>query len=258
MIISHKYKFLFIHCRKVAGSSIKNTLWPYLGDEDVVIGSLDEILKNGHALNSKAKKTLFHPRALNVTRKAFLEKFLHGDTHRYRNLVNTAVKAKYKKTLFINPVHSPAEAVRRYFPYEWENYYKFCFVRNPFDQALSEYFYQVRSLGRDVSFSHFLKAMTGEISDSKIVPHGFKNNWPLFTIDNKLAVDFVGDYKNLSEDFEKVCLHMGIPCSEGLGSEKVGKRSKEKKLVDWYSEEDIERVKKIYAEEVSYFDFRLS
>lgn len=258
MIISHKYKFLFIHCRKVAGSSIKNTLWPYLGDDDIVIGSLDEILKNGYSLNGRAKKTLCHPRALNVTRKAVFEKLLHGNTHRYRNLINTAVKARYKKFLFRNPVHSPAEAVKCYFPYEWKNYYKFCFVRNSFDQALSEYSYQVRGLERDVSFSHFLKAMNGEVNDPKIVPHGFKNNWPLFTIDDKVVIDFIGEYKNLGEDFNKVCNHLGIPCSDGLGTEKVGKRPKDKKMADWYSEEDVERVKKIYAEEVSYFDFQLS
>ncbi|WP_280540237.1 sulfotransferase family 2 domain-containing protein [Chromohalobacter sp. 11-W] len=254
MIISHKYRFMFIHCRKVAGSSIKNTLWPYLGDDDIVIGSLDEILKNGHTLNSRAKKTLYHPRALNVTRKAFLERWRYGNTNRYRNLVNTAVKAKYKKTLFRNPVHSPAEAVKRYFPYEWENYYKFCFVRNPFDQALSEYFYQTRGLERDVSFSHFLKAMAGEVDDPKIVPHGFRSNWPLYTCDDELAIDYAGKYESIEEEFKIVCQHLGVPCQDRLMKEKKAKGDKGE-ISSWYSEDDIQRVRSIYADEIRFFGY---
>lgn len=254
MIISHKYKCIFIHCRKVAGSSIKNTLWPYLGDKDIVIGSLDEILNNGHALNGQAKRALCHPRALNVTRKVLFEKILHGNTHRYRNLVNTAVKAKYKKTLFRNPVHSPAEAVRRYFPYEWNNYYKFCFVRNPFDQALSEYFYQTRGLERDVSFSHFLKAMLGEVDDPEIVPHGFKSNWSLFTHNDEPIVDYIGKYENLEEDFGFVCQHLGIPCQERLMKEKKAQKDKGE-ISSWYDEDDIQRVRSIYAGEVRFFGY---
>lgn len=254
MIISHKYRFIFVHCRKVAGSSIKNTLWPYLGDDDIVIGSLDEILKNGHALNKQAKKTLSHPKSLNVTRKALLEKLLHGNTHRYRNLINTAVKSKYKRFLFKNPVHPPAEAVKRSFPYEWNNYYKFCFVRNPFDQALSEYFYQIRSLEEDVSFSQFLKAMTGEVEDARVVPHGLKNNWPLFTINDKPVVDYIGRYENLEDDFKHVCRHLGIPCKDKLMNEK--KASRDKGEIDhWYNDDDLMRVRSIYADEVDFFGY---
>ena len=40
MIISHKYKFIFIKTRKVAGSSIEKFLYPYLDHKtDVLTGS---------------------------------------------------------------------------------------------------------------------------------------------------------------------------------------------------------------------------
>lgn len=255
MIISHKYGFIFIHCRKVAGSSIKNTLWPYLGKDDIVVGSLDEILKNGHVLNAAANKNLWHPRSLNVTRKAFIEKLLHGNSHRYRNLINTSIKAKYKKTLFHNPVHAPAEAVKRYFPYEWKNYYKFCFVRNPFDQAVSEYLYQMRDISDNVSFSHFLKAMAGEVEDPGIVPHGIKSNWPLYTIDDEPVVDFIGRYESIEDDFKRVCQDLGIPCEEKLLKEKAGNRGKGKDVSDWYDEADRGRVRSIYENEIKHFEY---
>lgn len=42
MIISHKYKFIFIKTRKTAGSSIEKYLSAYLGPSDICTGSLSE------------------------------------------------------------------------------------------------------------------------------------------------------------------------------------------------------------------------
>ncbi len=50
MIISHKYKFIFIKTRKTAGSSIEKYLYNYLGQDDICTGS---IIENTPALNSK-------------------------------------------------------------------------------------------------------------------------------------------------------------------------------------------------------------
>ncbi|WP_280551765.1 sulfotransferase family 2 domain-containing protein [Halomonas sp. 25-S5] len=253
MIISHKYRFIFIHCRKVAGSAIKTTLWPHLGPDDIMIGSLDEVLQRGGQLNRAARKAMRHPRALNVTRKAALERWQHGDTARYRNLVNTAVKARYRRSLFRNPVHPPAESAKAMFPHEWENYFKFCFVRNPYEQALSEYSHQKRNSGREFDFVYFLKALSGEIEDRDIMPSGLTSNWPLYTINDQVAVDHVGRYENLEEDFAWLCEQLGIHYQGRLHEEKVEKHRRTKKLHDWYDEGSVERVHKLYSKEVEYF-----
>jgi len=39
MIVSHKYKFIFVKTRKTAGSSIEKYLFPYLGPDDICTGS---------------------------------------------------------------------------------------------------------------------------------------------------------------------------------------------------------------------------
>lgn len=253
MIISHKYRFIFIHCRKVAGSAIKTTLWPYLGADDIMIGSLDEVLQRGGSLNRAARHAMWHPRSLNVTRKMIQERWLHGETDRYRNLVNTAVKARYRRLLFRNPVHPPAGKVKSMFPYEWENYFKFCFVRNPYEQALSEYSHQRRNSGREFEFGYFLKALAGDVEDRSITPSGLISNWPLYTIDDEIAVDYIGRYQSLEEDFAWLCERLGIPHRGRLLEEKVEKQGRNKELRDWYDPEYVGLVRNLYKEEIAYF-----
>ena len=46
MIISHKYRFIFIKNYKTAGSSIESYLHPYLGDDDIIAQTEDYLGKN--------------------------------------------------------------------------------------------------------------------------------------------------------------------------------------------------------------------
>ncbi len=47
MIISHRHRFIFLHCRKAAGSSIAQALAPYLGEDDLHLGTWPEALEAG-------------------------------------------------------------------------------------------------------------------------------------------------------------------------------------------------------------------
>ena len=59
MIISHKYKFIFMHGRKCAGSSIEVMLNKYLGPDDIQIGSWPETILAGGKINKRALKDAF-------------------------------------------------------------------------------------------------------------------------------------------------------------------------------------------------------
>lgn len=226
-----------------------------LGDQDVMIGSLNEVMALGYEPNQAAKRALWHPSSWNRLRKAKSEFWKNGNTEKYRNLMNAAVKARYKKILYCNPVHSPAENVKKAFPYEWESYYKFCFVRNPFDQALSEYSYQMKNSGREVSFLHFLRAMNGDVSDPAIVPRGLKLNWSLYSLGDAPAVDFIGRYENLNSDFSTILARLGLENDHPLRREKVGKNRRIRPISEWYDEECVALVHSIYGREIGYFGY---
>lgn len=61
MIISHKHKFIFIHCRKVAGSSISAFLSNKLGRFDLQIGAWGDSFDLGVLPNLRCFLDLLYP-----------------------------------------------------------------------------------------------------------------------------------------------------------------------------------------------------
>lgn len=47
MIISHKYKFIFLHSRRTAGNSFSLYFNQFAGESDIIIESWAEIIQGG-------------------------------------------------------------------------------------------------------------------------------------------------------------------------------------------------------------------
>ncbi len=117
---------------------------------------------------------------------------------------------------------------------KYPNYFKFCFVRNPWDRILSCYLNKigkdpnvnnewfrngvhrefVRMYGDDIfrggmSFEEFVNAI-GKISDSQANEH-FRSQYISLTDSNgNLIPDFIGKFENLEQDFEKICEKINV------------------------------------------------
>lgn len=91
----------------------------------------------------------------------------------------------------------------------FDDYYKFTFVRNPWDRAVSFYKYLVSS--SEFDFNTFVSDVLAQ--------HLWENmHWfvgpqsdYVFGEDGQMLVDFVGRFERLQDDFNKVCTHIGIP-----------------------------------------------
>ncbi len=94
---------------------------------------------------------------------------------------------------------------------QFASYFKFSFVRNPWDRIVSEYKYRrhpVRIDFKTYLFKH-LPAPGWTDAYRHIVPqHDF-----LHDESGRLLVDFVGRYERLQHDFDQVCARLGIPPS---------------------------------------------
>jgi hypothetical protein len=120
--------------------------------------------------------------------------------------------------------HMPAALIReRAGDDVWRNYFKFCVVRNPFDRAISA-FYFARAKGRlpastdsdALQFEHWLAA------------GGLRLDREQYTLDGRFALDDVVRYEHLHADLARVCQRLNVAWQpERLPTFKAGIRPKD-------------------------------
>jgi len=159
--------------------------------------------------------------------------------------------------------HRPLEVFRTMVPPEmFDQSFKFTFVRNPWDRLVSAFFFLQKSdlernqrfarrnLSAFTDFESFVRQwLTRESiwSFTHFLPqHHF------ICIDQRLGVDFVGFYENLSEDFAIVARKIGRPTT--LRDEnRLGGRAKDYR--QYYNDETRDIVAEVYAEDIALLGY---
>lgn len=248
MIISHKHKFIFIHCRKVAGSSFKVAFAPFIGDRDIVIGSWNEILRSGVPLNKAAVRCLWQPRPLIFYVMGRLARKTHGES------INIAIKSFYARGLSNNPPHPTAQEAEDYFFDAWKSYKKFAFVRNPFERLASDYFWRLRATGKQATFAQYLKLLEKKDCRNGFVHPGGVSNWEMIAKGQDIIVDHIGRYEKLDEDIKTICDTLNLPILRLNTNEKANKCNN--CYARLYQKGEIEAVKRICANELGAFGYQ--
>jgi len=181
MIISHKHKFIFIKTRKTAGTSIEKALLSVCGPDDVI--TLDHL--------HQGEDDVFKDDARNYTGKWVPLRELIAS----RTLLDTMRIGRdwVQRPKFYN--HMTACSVKNRIDSNiWNSYYKFCFERNPWDKCISFYYWQGRG-GRNLgSFKNYLL----NSKDRGTLDQSLPKDWRRYTYNNKLIVDDVYDFSDLS------------------------------------------------------------
>jgi hypothetical protein len=114
--------------------------------------------------------------------------------------------------------HLPASSLQKILHDEvWKGYFKFAFVRNPWDLVVSYYHYHKKEFDESAEFHQHWPSIAERFRRTSnfvdwlhtglyIQPH------VNFLTDGgtKLLVDFVGRFENLHEDFRSVCARVGL------------------------------------------------
>ena len=137
-------------------------------------------------------------------------------------------------------------------PEEFERYFKFGFVRNPWDRAVSLYNRKEGvQLKNEISFIDFIK-WHNYSTDTCIHPTQKKYQLDFFTDSaGKVIVDFIGKLENLQEDFEIICDKIGIPHQQLPHVNKT----KHKHYTEYYDDETKQIVAERYANDIEYFNY---
>ena len=207
-MISHTHKFIFVHIRKTAGTSVTNTLGECEGG---TIPMSDNF----------SPPPPFRSRSCTGTK-----------VHNHANF------SWYKEVLTKEQLNE---------------YFKFTFVRNPWDLRVSQYEYNKKyEWGRLKRLANKpFKEWVRHYSIKKR-PEQTRSGLPqIAVIESVDNLDFIGRFENLQEDFDIICDKIGIPKQQLPHVNKT----KREHYTEYYDDETKQIVAEKYAKDIEYFGY---
>ncbi|MFC1784118.1 sulfotransferase family 2 domain-containing protein [Candidatus Neomarinimicrobiota bacterium] len=235
MIISHKYKFIFIKPIKVAGTSVEVALAKHCGNEDIV--------------TPITKYSKFSDE----------DEYFHSPIN-YEGYYNHIPPRKIKEKIG-NKI--------------WDNYIKFTIVRNPWDLIVSRYYwrrpikrnlithlYEIKESILNPKF--YIAAL--KICAQYLMFYNFKyyinnsyedltNTRFYFDSKEKPICDFYIRYEYLEQDYEKVCKRIGIPY-EKLPLTKTKHRKNKLNYSRFYNKDTQNLIHKLFKKDIDFFKYK--
>ncbi len=149
--------------------------------------------------------------------------------------------------------HANAEKVRTLIGADcYDSYFKFAFVRNPWDWQVSLYYYMLRSPDTMHPQVPLVKSM--ENFDRYIrwrCREEVRLQYNFIYVDGKLLVDFVGRYENFQLDFDKICDRLDI-ARQQLPKVNTTKRDRYR---DYYTPETRLLVSEAFSVDIETFGY---
>jgi len=167
------------------------------------------------------------------------------------------------ETLFGEPSrHVPYFEYEHANPGKFQRYFKFAFVRNPWDRLVSTYSFLrgggMNDLDRTWSetimprFGGFGDFVRGWLNEENVWSwvHFVPQTHFIVNEGGKLMVDYLGRFENIGHDFAQVARHLGCDLKLPKSNESV-----HRPYVDYYDEESREIVRKVYASDIAAFGY---
>lgn len=148
-------------------------------------------------------------------------------------------------------------------PGKFHAYFKFAFVRNPWDRLVSAYFFlrdggmnavdgewSTRHMAHHDNFGEFVR---NGLSDRAIAdfPHFLPQSHFIADARGQVMVDFVGRYENLAGDFGSIARRLGLACPLPRSNE-----SRHAHYTTYYDSETRDLVGRLYARDTYIFGYR--
>ena len=226
MIICHKYKFIFFKTNKTAGTSIEIGLSKFCDEYDVItpISEKDELLRID--FGGRGPQNCYH----------HLSKY---------NIKNWFRSSKKKKDLkFYN--HMPANEVKALISKDiWDSYFKFCFVRNPWDAVISLYHWKYRNRKKP-SLSESIK------KDAHLLK---EKGHDIYKINGEVVVDKIYKYENLEIALKDISNKLKLPTMLDIPRAKSKHRSDNSNYTEILTDNDKIFIQNTFKKEIERFEY---
>ncbi len=234
-MISHSKQFIFVHISKTGGSSIEKVLSAYSAFPVSFQSNGNSQLEDKHFAITRYSSPDLIFKSL-VKQRYFFRAFVHH----YLGLRT-----------------------------DTSSYFKFAFVRNPWDRLVSNYHYFCSidtSMPRStLVYNTFDEWLLGTPSERKS-PDGVgvwvdrfrtTDRAPIpqqigaITLQGEIAVDFVGRYERLQLDFDGVCERIGVPRVDLPHFN----RSQRADFSVYYTKKTRQLVRELYRADIEHFGY---
>jgi Sulfotransferase family len=171
MIVSHKYRFIFLRTEKTASTSLSAALDNLLDEKD---------LRTTMSRPPWAKLSPIHHGALKRHFPQYFGLHTHATARQVREIIGRKI---------------------------FDSYYKFAVERNPWDRQVALYAHRQWKRGRPVD--HFDRDMRSLIYRS--TEYVRLNNWSVYAIGRETVADRVLRYERLDEEIDELATTLGLP-----------------------------------------------
>lgn len=160
--------------------------------------------------------------------------------------------------------HTAREYEKLLGPQYFESQFKFTFIRNPYRRFISSYEFHIH---KEHSLEWFLTENENQkaVLDERGMIHNGVGAWHrgnlpqyymLHNEEGKLLVDFIGRVETIDEDWEQVCIKLGIPYKP---LPRVNAARDEYKIYkdyrEYYTSDVFDRVTKLYQIDLDTFGY---
>lgn len=226
MIVSHKYRYIFIKNRKIAGTSLEIYLNKFRGNDDVF-----------------TPISLFHE-------NHYPQNYI-GTFRLIQELLKTHFKyAKNSISDYINRKkfwnHMPGLLIKsRIDPEIWDDYYKFTIERNPWDKIISHYYWMARDKLDGLDFMNYLK--------KGYYPKDFDKYTDL---GGEIIVDKIIRYEDLASELNEVFKELRVPFTGELNIYAKSGYREERSYRGFYNEQTKNIVANLFKEEIKELGYK--
>ena len=215
--INHDLKAIYIHIHKTGGTTIAINLKKYYGFSNYYLHRPD------HATF-----------CFNKTKKKYI-----NYENRFHGVINY-----YKTSSFINKKMNMTS-------YKWDTYFKFCFVRNPYDKIVSAWNHVNRF---DIPFKNFLN-LDKTVNDVEYMHMFMPQYRSMINEKANTYIDYIGKFENLDEDLEIILKKIGIQKILHDPNKKLNVRN-HKKFNEYYEDQEtLDKVNMFLKEDFDNLDY---
>lgn len=144
-------------------------------------------------------------------------------------------------------LHKTAHDTYKY----WDSYFKFAFIRNPWDHFLSLYFWIKKHNTKIMTFDKFVRDQYDKNYEC-LSDWNFNGLWDRISEDNICIIDHIARFENIDREWEIISEKINIPHKKLC---KINTGQRDKNYRSYYTTETQKMVMELYQKDIEIFKY---